>query len=68
MDFTRGAPGGARTPNLLIRSQMLYPLSYERVLSILFAQRPFTTLAARQNAQCMVQIFDAALLDQCRTP
>jgi len=43
-------------------------LSYERVLRILFARKPFTTLAARQNAQCMVQIFDAALLDQCRTP
>ena len=26
-----GAPGGIRTPNLLIRSQMLYPLSYGRV-------------------------------------
>jgi hypothetical protein len=25
------ALGGTRTPNLLIRSQMLYPLSYERV-------------------------------------
>ena len=25
-----GAPEGIRTPNLLIRSQMLYPLSYER--------------------------------------
>ena len=25
------APGGIRTPNLLIRSQMLYPLSYGRV-------------------------------------
>ena len=25
-----GALGGSRTPNLLIRSQMLYPLSYER--------------------------------------
>ena len=24
-----GALGGTRTPNLLIRSQMLYPLSYE---------------------------------------
>jgi hypothetical protein len=24
------ALGGSRTPNLLIRSQMLYPLSYER--------------------------------------
>ncbi len=28
-DFV-GALGGIRTPNLLIRSQMLYPLSYER--------------------------------------
>jgi hypothetical protein len=28
--WTRGALGGTRTPNLLIRSQMLYPLSYER--------------------------------------
>jgi hypothetical protein len=25
-----GALGGTRTPNPLIRSQMLYPLSYER--------------------------------------
>ena len=28
----QGALGGIRTPNLLIRSQMLYPLSYERRL------------------------------------
>jgi hypothetical protein len=27
---TRSAPGGIRTPNLLIRNQMLYPLSYGR--------------------------------------
>jgi hypothetical protein len=27
------APGGSRTPNLLIRSQMLYPLSYRRSAS-----------------------------------
>ena len=26
------APEGTRTPNLLIRSQMLYPLSYGRML------------------------------------
>ena len=31
MDWTDiSALGGTRTPNLLIRSQMLYPLSYER--------------------------------------
>ena len=26
------ALGGTRTPNLLIRSQMLYPLSYKRLV------------------------------------
>ena len=30
-----GAPEGIRTPNLLIRSQMLYPLSYGRMCSII---------------------------------
>ncbi len=30
--LTCGAPEGIRTPNLLIRSQMLYPLSYGRLL------------------------------------
>jgi len=30
--FAAGALGGIRTPNLLIRSQMLYPLSYERLV------------------------------------
>ena len=29
---TQCAPEGTRTPNLLIRSQMLYPLSYGRML------------------------------------
>ena len=27
----QSAPGGIRTPNLLIRNQMLYPLSYGRI-------------------------------------
>jgi hypothetical protein len=31
------APEGIRTPNLLIRSQMLYPLSYGRLSSIVLA-------------------------------
>ena len=30
MTEKHGAPGKTRTPNLLIRSQMLYPLSYGR--------------------------------------
>jgi hypothetical protein len=29
-DSSKSAPVGIRTPNLLIRSQMLYPLSYGR--------------------------------------
>ena len=29
-DTSHGALEGIRTPNLLIRSQMLYPLSYKR--------------------------------------
>ena len=29
LETSQGALGGTRTPNLLIRSQMLYPLSYE---------------------------------------
>ena len=36
VDFPVGAGGareGIRTPNLLIRSQMLYPLSYARLLN-----------------------------------
>ena len=31
---TQCAPEGTRTPNLLIRSQMLYPLSYGRMPSV----------------------------------
>ena len=38
------APEGTRTPNLLIRSQMLYPLSYER-----FAYKFNTSLSRYQN-------------------
>ena len=36
---TSGAPGEIRTPNLLIRSQMLYPLSYGRPPSAVGVQR-----------------------------
>ena len=37
---TAGAPGGIRTPNLLIRSQMLYPLSHGRRLPALWPATP----------------------------
>ncbi len=33
------APEEIRTPNLLIRSQMLYPLSYGRLSSVVFLGR-----------------------------
>jgi hypothetical protein len=34
------APGGTRTPSLLVRSQMLYPLSYERSALTPYRQPP----------------------------
>ena len=39
------ALGGTRTPNLLIRSQMLYPLSYERTNQQYTAVRVLTVRA-----------------------
>ena len=36
-DTSQSAPEGIRTPNLLIRSQMLYPLSYGRRLQLFVA-------------------------------
>ena len=44
-----GALGGTRTPNLLIRSQMLYPLSYERRLQQYTGAR---TLPVRASSAC----------------
>ena len=40
------APGGIRTPNLLIRSQMLYPLSYGRSV-----ENNFESIAGRGGAE-----------------
>jgi hypothetical protein len=40
-----GALGGTRTPSLLIRSQMLYPLSYERTNQQYTAVRVLTVRA-----------------------
>ena len=42
------ALGGIRTPNLLIRSQMLYPLSYERRAGL---DRPSHSTGPWQPAQ-----------------
>ncbi len=47
MSLTRlntGAPGGIRTPNLLIRSQMLYPLSHGCGCSVRHIQPPSNTV------------------------
>src|ERR671937_984652 len=50
------APGGSRTPNLLIRSQMLYPLSYRR-RSVMVPRRskgPATEhLSGERRSWCM---------------
>lgn len=41
------APEGIRTPNLLIRSQMLYPLSYGRLAIQLYTVDESTLAEAR---------------------
>ena len=46
-----GAPEGIRTPNLLIRSQMLYPLSYGRMSFP--TRKNFTHLYARAQIQIL---------------
>ena len=44
------APGGSRTPNLLIRSQMLYPLSYRRRQPMLPRRRSAQERRRRANS------------------
>ena len=51
-----GALGGTRTPNLLIRSQMLYPLSYERTNQQYTAVRTLTVRANDQRHACTAVI------------
>ena len=51
-----GALGGTRTPNLLIRSQMLYPLSYERsYCSILHSGPSHCVLATRARRYTVIE-------------
>ena len=49
--LTCGAPEGIRTPNLLIRSQMLYPLSYGRnaLPSYMIAKRGGSGIRTREG-------------------
>jgi hypothetical protein len=50
------APGGIRTPNLLIRSQMLYPLSYGRSLCKRVKNWPADgSRAARSRSNRLIQ-------------
>jgi hypothetical protein len=55
-DFS-SAPEGIRTPNLLIRSQVLYPLSYGRMviqfsgLAVLQYSTPSVTLHQRGGGE-----------------
>ena len=44
-----GALGGTRTPNLLIRSQMLYPLSYERWTPLVYGNPGTATAQSRRE-------------------
>ena len=41
------APEGIRTPNLLIRSQMLYPLSYGRMITAWATSKSIPAAGAR---------------------
>ena len=50
-----GAPGGIRTPDLLIRSQLLYPLSYGRVAANRNRRRP-----GRQRRQLLGDAYSSA--------
>ena len=54
----KSAPGGIRTPNLLIRSQMLYPLSYGRNRSLLYTTH-------RKNNKPQFKRIKAATLNGC---
>ncbi len=51
-----GALEGIRTPNLLIRSQMLYPLSYERTNQQYTAVWTLTVRASDQRHACTAVI------------
>ena len=46
--YCLSAPEGIRTPNLLIRSQMLYPLSYGRLV-VLFNSVPLVKLGGGER-------------------
>ena len=57
-----GAPGGTRTPNLLIRSQTLYPLSYGCVWQdCIFLEGKSQEMSLVEVYSSMVQSFPGAI-------
>jgi hypothetical protein len=48
-----GALGGTRTPNLLIRSQMLYPLSYERRCRTVYGTNAYSAPPSAATRSCI---------------
>ena len=60
-----GAPAGIRTPNLLIRSQMLYPLSYGR-LSLITGYKEYTKRRVYEQ-KTSVSIFNHTTIICCGT-
>ena len=57
-----GALGGTRTPNLLIRSQMLYPLSYERRENLAQCTAPPSSRAASRLAELGQHIWNRCIV------
>ena len=65
-----GAPGGIRTPNLLIRSQMLYPLSHGcgRLMRPLAAEQHRESVSAQTAPTNREQRAQASASWAARTP
>jgi hypothetical protein len=58
-----GALGGTRTPSLLIRSQMLYPLSYERWTPLVYGNLGTATAQSRWGGRVVLQVSHELLSD-----
>ena len=51
------ALGGTRTPNLLIRSQMLYPLSHERWKTSFYGFQAHLVIGREWSHSCSVPLY-----------
>jgi hypothetical protein len=61
------AAGGTRTPDLLVRSQLLYPLSYSRIL-LIRSQMLYPLSYERGRTPDSVRHFGVCVPRQCRPP